>query len=101
MAYNVSFSKKATDEFRVILRSTNPSTRQRMNNALTRLEQNPYPLPNPAGSRDAVGRLRNVLDPASGDWRIRVGDYRVRYRIEGSEVVITRVAHRSEVYRDL
>ena len=103
MAYNVSFSSgRVRREFVAIHRSANPATRQNLNDALTRLEENPYPLPNPTGSQDAVLRLHNVSDPASGEWRIRVGNYRIRYRIEGDEsVVITRVAHRSEVYGDL
>ena len=68
---------------------------------MARLEENPYPFPNPTGSQAAVSRLRNIADPASGEWRIRVGNYRMRYRIDGDEVTITRVAHRSEVYGDL
>ena len=102
MAYNVSFSSQRTErEFAAIIRSSNPATRRNLNDALTRLEENPYPLPNPAGSQDAVRRLHNVADPASGEWRIRVGNYRMRYRIDGDSVVVTRVAHRSEVYGDL
>ena len=95
MAYNVSFTRRAHREFVAIHRSANPATRQNLNDALTRLEESPYPLPNPLGSPDAVRRL------SSGDWRIRVGNYRIRYRIDGDSVVITRVAHRSEVYGDL
>lgn len=35
-------------------------------------------------------------------WRIRVGDYRVIYSIHDREIVvlITRIGHRREVYRD-
>ena len=102
MAYSVSFKRKARRDFVAIHRSANPATRQNLDGALARLEQNPYPLPNPTGSQDAVRRLLNVSDPASGEWRIRVGNYRIRYRIDGdASVVITRVAHRSEVYGDL
>jgi mRNA interferase RelE/StbE len=34
-------------------------------------------------------------------WRIRVGDYRVVYAIQGDEllVLVVRVAHRKDVYR--
>jgi len=34
-------------------------------------------------------------------WRIRIGDYRFIYRIDGQSVVvvIVRIAHRREVYR--
>ena len=36
-------------------------------------------------------------------WRIRVGDYRIIYKIRGEEMVvlIVRVGHRREVYRNL
>jgi len=33
-----------------------------------------------------------------GFWKLRVGDYRVIYRIEGSQVWIIRIGHRKEVY---
>ena len=42
-------------------------------------------------------RLTNV---AIGQWRIRVGDYRIRYDIEGEQVLLYRVRHRREIYRD-
>ena len=101
MAYNVSFKGKARREFISIHGSANPATRRGLTDALTRLEENPYPLPNPAGSQDAVRRLLNAPGSASGEWRVRVGNYRIRYRVDGYSVVITRVAHRSEVYGDL
>ena len=77
MAYNVPFTRRAQRKFVAIHRSANPATRQNLNDALVRLEENPYPLPNPAGSQDAVRRLLNVSDPPSGEWRIRVGNYRM------------------------
>ena len=33
-------------------------------------------------------------------WRIRVGDYRIRYDIEGDRVLLYRVRHRRDIYRD-
>lgn len=32
-------------------------------------------------------------------WRLRVGDYRGIYEVEGGQVVFTRFAHRSKMYR--
>ena len=32
-------------------------------------------------------------------WSLRVGDYRVIYRINGDEVVILKIGHRRDVYR--
>jgi mRNA interferase RelE/StbE len=36
-------------------------------------------------------------------WRIRIGDYRVIYSIDGDLLIVTvvRIAHRREAYRDL
>jgi len=33
-----------------------------------------------------------------GLWTLRIGDYRVVYRIEKEEIIILRVGHRKEVY---
>jgi mRNA interferase RelE/StbE len=53
--------------------------------------------------------LRNESDPLQhaeplkqselGSYRFRIGDYRVVFDIEGSEVVILRVGHRRDIYR--
>lgn len=32
-------------------------------------------------------------------WSLRVGDYRVIYRIQGDEVVILKIGHRRDVYK--
>ena len=41
-----------------------------------------------------------LTDVAIGAWRIRVGDYRIRYDIEGNQVLLYRVRHRREIYRE-
>ncbi len=63
--------------------------RNRVVTAIQALAHNPRP---PGGRKLAGGE---------GDWRIRVGDYRIVYEI-GDEVRIVRVnrvRHRREVYR--
>ena len=49
--------------------------------------------PRPSGSVKLAG--------GSGEWRIRVGDYRIVYEIHDDRLVVlvVRVAHRREVYR--
>jgi len=42
-----------------------------------------------------VKRLTNFTP----EYRLRVGDYRVLFEVEGSRVVVYRVRHRREVYR--
>lgn len=51
--------------------------------------------PRPSGTRALVG-YTNL-------WRIRVGDYRIVYTIRDLELVVLalRIAHRSDVYRNL
>lgn len=41
---------------------------------------------------EIVGRL--------GIWRLRKGDWRAVYTIEGDDVVVTRIGNRREIYRD-
>ncbi len=42
--------------------------------------------------------LRKTL---KGYWKLRVGDYRVVYRIAGDEVWILGIIHRRDVYRNI
>jgi mRNA interferase RelE/StbE len=49
--------------------------------------------PRPPGSKKLLG--------GDGEWRIRVGDYRVVYTIDDGELLVevTRIRHRSVVYK--
>lgn len=42
--------------------------------------------------------LRKTL---KGYWKLRVGDYRVVYKLEGDEVLIFAIRHRKTVYDDI
>lgn len=42
--------------------------------------------------------LRKTL---KGYWKLRIGDYRVVYRIAGEAVVILAIRHRKQVYEDI
>jgi mRNA-degrading endonuclease RelE of RelBE toxin-antitoxin system len=46
--------------------------------------------PNVSGARPLSGRL-------AGWYRIRTGDYRIRFAVVGNEVLIDRIAHRREM----
>jgi mRNA interferase RelE/StbE len=76
-----------SNRFRRDLRRLPALAHRRVLEALETLEQNPY-----EGTQ-----LTNV---ALGAWRIRVGDYRIRYDIEGNQVLLYRVRHRRDIYRD-
>ncbi len=63
----------------------------RLNRCFDQLRRNPYQHPN-------IKRLKDTL---AGYWRYRVGDWRVVYRVdEGNRIVtIVLIAHRSKAYR--
>ena len=69
--------------------------RRNLDAALSRLEDDPFPRQNPGAGQDVVIQIQGE----ERRWRIRIGNYRMVYRIEGEDVTVVRVAHRSEVYR--
>jgi mRNA interferase RelE/StbE len=72
--------------FRQDLRRLDAQMHRRVLEVLERLQEDPF----------QGQKLTNV---AIGQWRIRVGDYRIRYDIEGEQVLLYRVRHRREIYR--
>jgi mRNA interferase RelE/StbE len=42
--------------------------------------------------------LRKTL---KGYWKLRVGDYRVVFRIEGSEILVLGICHRKNIYKKI
>jgi mRNA interferase RelE/StbE len=76
-----------SNRFRRDMRRLDTPTHRRVLAALESLQENPY----------QGARLTNV---AIGAWRMRVGDYRIRYDIEENHVLLYRVRHRREIYRD-
>jgi len=83
LSYTVYLSSRAERDRRKLPEDI----RQRIDTALLELERDPRP-PN-------CVKLKGI-----DEWRIRVGDYRIRYRIDDKTrtVTITRIAHRREVY---
>lgn len=85
MTYTILLLPAAEREWRKL----SPPIRKRVNRALLTLEDNPRPS----------GVVK--LSGSTNRWRIRVGDYRIIYRIDDAarEVLILRIAHRRQVYR--
>jgi mRNA interferase RelE/StbE len=86
--YNVSLQPTARRE----LASLAVAVRRSIGRAIEALAIEPRPT----GSKLLAGR------PAERIWRMRVGDYRVLYEIHDAELVVLvlRVGHRREVYRN-
>ncbi len=72
------------------IRRLSPQMRERITSVILALRDDLRP----SGVRRLKGRVEE-------GWRIRVGDYRVLYRVDDElrQVTIYRVGHRREVYR--
>ncbi len=49
--------------------------------------------PEVSGAKALTGNL-------AGFYRIRTGDYRLQFRVEGDEVIVVKVGHRDRFYED-
>jgi mRNA interferase RelE/StbE len=49
---------------------------------------------------DPLSLARKLVNAKDGDYWWRVGHYRVVFDVEGSTILILRIQHRSEVYKD-
>ena len=47
-----------------------------------------------------VSGARPLRGDLAGRFRLRTGDYRVQFRIEGDEVIVERIGHRDGFYED-
>ena len=85
MRYTIEFTASALREFRALERQI----QRRISAKIEALRTDPFP--------PGVGKYQGEAD----HWRIRVGDYRIIYRIEKLRVVIVivRIGNRREVYR--
>ena len=85
MAYTVEFSTSALREFNALERAV----QRRIATRIDGLAGNPFP----SGTAKLQGE--------PGLYRIRVGDYRVIYRVDGKRVrvLVLKIGHRREVYR--
>ena len=83
MRYRLVFTRRAARD----LEALEPEVRQRIGEALERYRQEP------------LRYARRMAYPTLGGYRFRVGDYRVIFDMEGEEIVVLRVGHRSHIYR--
>ena len=86
-AFSVEFTAAAQRD----LKKLDPQVKFQLLKASTVLSQAPYPGTTP--------RIKMLVGISPRHYRLRVGDYRVIYRIEGTIVLVVRVAHRREAYQ--
>lgn len=85
MPYAVGFASSALRELKALERAM----QRRIATYIDELADNPYP--------PGAKKLHGTTD----HYRIRVGDYRVIYRVDGKRVtvLILKIGHRREIYR--
>jgi mRNA interferase RelE/StbE len=81
--YRLVFTRRAARD----LEALEPDVRKRIGKALERCRQEP------------LRYARRMAHMALGGYRFRVGDYRIIFDMEGEEIVVLRVGHRSHIYR--
>ena len=88
MPYEIEFTRAAEKVFS----SLPAEVQDRIDAVLDGLEQNPWPK----GHKKLKGAQKDIF-------RVRVGDYRIVYQVEEERlvVVLVRIGHRKEIYRNL
>ena len=84
------YEVRLTRDARTFYEAADNVLARRLNRCFDQLRQDPYAHPN-------ITRLKG---PFAGQWRYRVGDWRVIYRVEDEQVVtVLLIVHRSKAYR--
>jgi mRNA-degrading endonuclease RelE of RelBE toxin-antitoxin system len=88
MPYNLRYSRRFIKAFKGI-----PVLEQkRIYRALDKLKEDPFPK----------GKgVKHIKGPSDEFWRLRIGDYRILYRVEGNNADVEDLVHRSELERVL
>jgi mRNA interferase RelE/StbE len=50
-------------------------------------------------SHNPFQHAKKLTDPKLGTYKFRVGDYRIIFDIDGSDLIVLRVGHRKDIYR--
>lgn len=84
--FNVQISKPAERD----LDNLPPKDRQKVLIRLAALEADPFRSP----------KIRKLKAKGIGQWRLEAWPYRVRYDIMNKDVVVYRVRHRKDIYKN-
>jgi len=83
MAFDVIFSQRAAKEFKKL----DKQVQKRIIEKLTEY-----------ATDENLSEAKKLINSKLGQWRYRVGDYRIIFDLSGKEVQVLKVAHISEVY---
>ena len=83
MKYRLVYTHRAERD----IKRLESDTKDRIGKALIRFSEEPLKF------------AEKLSDSILGEYRFRIGDYRVIFDIKGNEIVILRVGHRQEIYK--
>ena len=85
MKYTLVYTRRAAKD----IRKLENKIKGRIGKALLRYSTNPFK------------HAEKLSDPRLGSYRFRIGEYRVIFDFEETEIVVLRVGHRKEIYRTI
>ena len=83
MKYRLVYTQKAVRD----IDRLDSGVKKRIGTTLLRFKDNPLQY------------AESLTNSELGDYRFRIGDYRVIFDIEGNDIVVLRVGHRKEIYK--
>ena len=83
MKYRLVYTRRAERDIKIL----ESDTKDRIGKALIKYSEEPLRF------------AEKLSDSILGEYRFRIGDYRVIFDIKGNEIVILRVGHRREIYK--
>jgi len=83
MTYQIIIAKRAKKD----IDKLDVVAKKRLKLALLKLKEEPIKL------------SKKLIDLKIGQYRYRIGDYRIIFDLDGNKIIILRVGHRREIYR--
>lgn len=83
MRYKIIFTDRAVKDIHKI----DESTKERIGKKLMDYSLNP------------LSHSKKLSDPVIGQYRFRVGDYRIIFDIDDDVIVVLRIGHRKKIYK--
>ena len=83
MNYELVFTRRAEKDIKTL----DEITKKRIGKALLKY------------ANDPLKYAERLTDSKLGDYRFRIGDYRVVFDMDGQRIVVLRVGHRREIYK--
>jgi mRNA interferase RelE/StbE len=83
VSFNLIYTKRAVKD----VRKLEEKTKKRIGRALLRFSEDPFAF------------AEKLTENKIGSYRFRIGDYRAVFDLDGKNIVVLRIGHRRDIYR--